>query len=78
MDFPFVFVAKLQRDQLFSPGAHAMADIVAADDEVLAVVGLAADQQMDVRIVGVPVLGGDPVEGPITVRSGSSAGNTLG
>jgi len=33
----------------------------AADDEVLAVVGLASDQQMDMRVVGVPVLGGDPV-----------------
>ncbi|MGA8158949.1 MAG: hypothetical protein WB822_22625 [Rhodoplanes sp.] len=33
----------------------------AADDEVLAVVGLASDQQMDMRVVGIPVLGGDPV-----------------
>ena len=58
-------------------GAHAMADIVTADDEVLAVVRLAADQQMDVRVVGVPVLGGDPVEPRLEVALMSATGSRV-
>ena len=42
--------------------AESLPDVVAADDEILAVVGAAAHQDMDVRIVGVPVIDGDPVE----------------
>ena len=35
---------------------------VAADDQVLPIVGPAADQDVDVRIVGVPVIDRHPVE----------------
>src|SRR6185437_5592503 len=53
---------QLKGDPLGGPVADAAADIVAADDQVLAVVGAAADQKMDVGIVRVPVIDGDPVE----------------
>ena len=39
-----------------------MADVVAADDQVLAVVGAAADEHMDMGVVGVPMIDCDPVE----------------
>ena len=54
--------AELQGDALGGAIAEAAADVVAADHEVLPVIGLAADQDMDVRIVGVPVIDRDPVE----------------
>ncbi len=39
-----------------------MADVVAGDDEIGALIGNAAHEQMDVRIVGVPVIDRDPIE----------------
>src|SRR3546814_1406034 len=48
--------------QLRSTGAHAAADVVAGDDQVLTAVVLAAQYDVGVRIVGVPVVDGDPVE----------------
>ena len=39
-----------------------VADIIAADDEVRAVVGAAAHKDMDMGMLGVPVVDGDPVE----------------
>ena len=54
--------AELQGDALGGAIAKAAADVVAADDQVLAVVGAAADQDVDVRVVGVPVIDGHPVE----------------
>ena len=39
-----------------------MADVIAADDQILPVIGTPAHQDMDVRIVGVPVIDGDPVQ----------------
>ena len=53
---------KLQRDALGRAIAKTPADVFAADDQVLAVIGAAADEDMDVRIVGVPVVDRDPVE----------------
>ena len=61
-DFLLAARPELQGDALGGAVAEALADVVAADDEVLAVVGAAAHQHMDVRIVGVPVIDGDPVE----------------
>ena len=54
--------AKLQRDALGRAIAKTPADVFAADDQVLTVIGAAADEDMDVRIVGVPVVDRDPVE----------------
>ncbi len=54
--------SEFQGDALFSAGTKSPADIVTADDEVLAVIGASADQDMDMRIVGVPVVDRHPVE----------------
>src|SRR6185437_7822420 len=53
---------QLEGDPLRGPVADAATDVVAADDQVRAVVGAAADQKMDMGIVRVPVIDGDPVE----------------
>ncbi len=41
------------RDQILGAGAHALLDVVARDDEVLAVVGDAAHDDVDVRDAAV-------------------------
>ena len=56
------FGAKFDRYKLLGPGAQAAADIVAGDHEVLPCLIDAAHQKMDMRIVGVPVVDGDPIE----------------
>ena len=61
-DFLLAARAKFQGDALGGAIAEAPADVVAADDEILAVIGAPADQDMDMRIVGVPVIDRDPVE----------------
>ena len=53
---------QLLRDQVLGAGAHALLDVVARDDEVLAVVGDAAHDDVDVWMLGVPVIDGDPIE----------------
>ncbi len=50
------------RCQVLGAGAHALLDVVARDDEVLAVVADAAHDDVDVRMLGVPVIDGDPIE----------------
>ena len=54
--------AEFDRYELLGAGAQAAADIVAGDHEVLAGLIDAAHQEMDMRIVGVPVVDGDPIE----------------
>ncbi len=53
---------ELLRDEILRPRPHALADVVPRDDEVLPVVGAAAQDDVDVRVVGVPVIDADPVE----------------
>ena len=53
---------ELLRDKILRPRPHAFADVVPRDDEVLRVVGTAAQNDVDVRVVGVPVIDPDPVE----------------
>jgi hypothetical protein len=53
---------QLLRDQRLSPGAHPFLDVIAGDDEVLAVVGDATHDDVDVRVLGVPVIYAHPVE----------------
>ena len=53
---------QFQRDPLRCAAAKTVADVVAADDQVLPVVGAAADEHMDVGIVGVPVIDRHPIE----------------
>ncbi len=50
------------RDNLRCAPTHSLADIVARDDEVLAVVGDAAHDDVDMWIIGVPVRHTGPVE----------------
>ncbi|MNT87734.1 hypothetical protein D3C72_2281830 [compost metagenome] len=52
---------QLLGDEILRAGAHAFLDVVARDDEVLAVVGATAQDDMDVRVVRVPVIDADPV-----------------
>jgi hypothetical protein len=54
--------AELQSNPLSGAVAESLLDVVAADDEIRAVVRPTAHQHMDVRIVRVPVIDGDPVE----------------
>jgi len=54
--------AELEIHQLFGAGTKAAADVVPRDDEVLVPIGSAAQQHMDMGIVGVPVIDGDPVQ----------------
>ncbi len=61
-DLAFAARSKFQGDPLLGPAAQTLPHIIAGDDQIAAVVGAAADQHMDVRIVGVPVVDGDPVE----------------
>ena len=53
---------KLLRNEILRPRPHALADIVTRDHEVLPVIGAAAQDDVDVRVVGVPVIDADPVE----------------
>ena len=61
-DFLLGARAELQGNPLGGAVAESLLDVVAADDEIRAVVGAPAHQHMDVRIVRVPVIDGDPVE----------------
>ena len=61
-DFPFGAATEFGCDPFLRAAAHPFADIVAVDDQVLAIVGLAAHQDVDVRVVSVPMIDSDPVE----------------
>ena len=45
-----------------SASPHAFADVIAGNHQILAVVAFAAHDDMDVRIVSVPMIDPDPVE----------------
>ena len=61
-DFVLRLRAEFDRDKFLGPRAQAAADVVAGDHEVPAGLVDAAHQQVDMRIVGVPVIDGDPIE----------------
>src|SRR3546814_5408039 len=54
-------------DEVARSVAHAFLDVVAGNHEVLAVVADAAHDQVDVRMLGVPVIDSDPIEPRIEV-----------
>src|SRR3569833_1225050 len=54
--------AELQGNALRRPFADATADIVATDDEVPPIIAPAANQDVNMRIVGVPMIDSDPVQ----------------
>jgi len=49
--------------------AQTVADVVAGYDEVAAVVALAPDDDMNVRVVRIPVIDFDPIELGAEIRS---------
>jgi hypothetical protein len=53
---------KFERRKMGRAGAHSPADIVAGNDEIAAIVPLPAHDDMDVRIVGIPMIDPDPFE----------------
>ncbi|CAM5612877.1 hypothetical protein MAUB1S_10412 [Mycolicibacterium aubagnense] len=54
--------AELLGDQVARAIAHAFLDVVPRDDKIFAVVAHAAEDQVDVRMFGIPVRDADPVE----------------
>ena len=58
----FVARPKLERDAFLRPAAKTAADIVAADHQILAIIGAATDEHMDVWVVGVPVIHRHPID----------------
>ncbi len=62
MDIEIAARAEFLRDEVLSASAHPFLDIIAGDDEVFSVLGDAAHHEMDVRMLSVPVIDGDPLE----------------
>ena len=58
---------QFQCDPLRSAAAETLADVVAADDQVLVVVGAGANEHMDVGIVGVPMIDRHPIEPSVEI-----------
>src|SRR5664279_1372967 len=54
--------SEFQRQELLCPRPHSLANIVARDDEILVVVGLAPDDDMDMRVLRIPVIDSGPIE----------------
>ena len=54
--------AELLGDKIPRPRPYSLADVVPRDDEVFSVVSAPAQDDVDMRIVGIPVIDADPVE----------------
>ena len=54
--------ADLDRNKFFAPRPQAVADVITRDDEIGAILRDAPHQQVDVGIVGVPMIDRDPIE----------------
>ena len=61
-DLLFRARAELARHQPFGPRPHSFPDVIARNDEVLTVIGAAADDDVDMRVLGVPVVNRHPVQ----------------
>lgn len=61
-DFMFGLWAEFGIDQILGASAQAVADIVARDDEIGAGLVDAANEQVDMRIVGIPVIDCHPIK----------------
>jgi hypothetical protein len=53
---------ELKGGKVRGTGAHAVTDVIAGDHKIAAVVALAAHDDMDVGIVGIPMVDPDPIE----------------
>lgn len=54
--------AEFLRDEVLRPIAHPAFDIVAVNHKIAAVIGAAAHDDMDMRVVGVPMIDGNPLQ----------------
>ena len=69
-DLPFEITANVEigprpeflRHEIACAVPHPLPDVIAGDHEILAVIGTAAQDDMDMGIVGVPVIHRDPVQ----------------
>ncbi|KTE24089.1 hypothetical protein ATE69_13625 [Sphingopyxis sp. H071] len=61
-DFQIGAKTQFLGNQIQGTGAHAVADIVAGDNQIAAIFGNAAHDNMDVRMLGIPMISGGPVE----------------
>src|SRR5262245_14305293 len=61
-DLLFRARAEFARQQPLGPRPHPFPDVVARNDEVLTVIGAAADDDVDMRVLGVPVVNRYPLE----------------
>src|SRR5258708_3072810 len=62
LDLSLAARPQFQGDSFGGAVAEATADIGAADDEILTVIGASPDQNMDMRIVIIPALNGHPLQ----------------
>jgi hypothetical protein len=61
---------EFQCNALLGSGSKSATDVVAADDEILPVIGASSDQYMYVGIISVPMIDGDPIESGAKVAFG--------
>jgi hypothetical protein len=54
--------AELERRQMGGACAQTVADVVASNHQVATIVGLAPHDDMDVRVVRIPMIDSDPIE----------------
>src|SRR5437879_4675607 len=69
-DLAFRALAQPFGRELAGSPAQAMADVIAMNKEVLTVAGSAAQHDMAVRMTGVPMINGHPVQGSADIRLG--------
>jgi hypothetical protein len=62
LDLTFGPRAKLQGEQLLRSRSHALANIIARNDQVFAILGAPTDDDMNVRMLRVPMIDRNPVE----------------
>src|SRR3546814_19840554 len=62
LDLALAARAEFECDAILRSSPESLAHIVAADDQIAAVIGAAAHQHLDLGIVCVPVIDGYPVE----------------
>src|SRR5437879_3003263 len=61
-DLEIVSRPELKGRQMRRPRAQTVADVVATNHQVATIVGPAPDDDMDVRVLRVPVIDSDPIE----------------
>src|SRR3546814_4180434 len=62
LDLTLATRTEFERDAILRPAPEPLAHIVAADNQVAAIIGAAAHQHINMRVVGVPVIDSHPIE----------------